>query len=243
MHYFAGIVVILVGVILLLNNMGLTEISIGYLFNTYWPLILVYWGATFLIGGAGKNKPTDVKSHWSFGQILSGVLLIFLGVILIGNNLNLLNIDLSSFWKLFWPVIIIFVGISLLRGKVNRNTGNIAFMSGIALGKNSSFPLKSESYIAVMGGIEINLTKADIPEGETVLDLTAVMGGIEITIPEDLPVICEGMVALGGIDFLGEEAGGIIATKKMSYKVNPEAQKLLIIRGRAVMGGIEIRSR
>ncbi|HHV62612.1 MAG TPA: cell wall-active antibiotics response protein [Firmicutes bacterium] len=31
-----------------------------------------------------------------------------------------------------------------------------------------------------MGGLDLDLTMADIPEKETVLDLTAIMGGVEV---------------------------------------------------------------
>ena len=44
----------------------------------------------------------------------------------------------------------------------------------------------------------MDLTAAEIPDGETLLDLTAIMGGIDVKIPPDLAVVYEGTAILGG---------------------------------------------
>ncbi|MEI8327087.1 MAG: DUF5668 domain-containing protein, partial [Betaproteobacteria bacterium] len=42
--HFAAIVLVLVGMFFLLSNLGLVHISIGELFRTWWPLILIAVG-------------------------------------------------------------------------------------------------------------------------------------------------------------------------------------------------------
>ena len=86
-----------------------------------------------------------------------------------------------------------------------------------------------------------DLTKAVIPEGETVLDLTAIMGGIKVIVPPDLAVYCEGTAILGGIDFLGEGSGGIIASKTMSSGIKEDTKTRVKIYFSAIMGGVEVK--
>ncbi|MGF7186700.1 putative membrane protein [Desulfitispora alkaliphila] len=235
MRYFLGIIILIIGVSLLLNNLGLTEIEIGGLFSTYWPVIFLFWGFSFLY----EFIKSENKSIW---DVISGVILVTIGVSFLLRNMGWLDLDLSFLWKLFWPIIFILIGISLLIGKTAGGKKHVAFMGGVELGKKAAWDLKSDSYYAVMGGVELDLTKANIPEGETLLDMTAVMGGIEILIPENVPVVCEGITVLGGIEFLGEGTGGIIAKKTMDNQVDGETNKLVRIQARALMGGIEVKS-
>jgi predicted membrane protein len=84
--------------------------------------------------------------------------------------------------------------------------------------------------ITFLGGAEINLSQADI-QGRAVLDVTQVMGGTRIIVPPHWDVVSEMAAIFGGIEdkrFLQPGA------------VNPN--KVLIIKGTSVMGGIDIRS-
>ena len=50
-----------------------------------------------------------------------------------------------------------------------------------------------------MGGCEIDLRHASMPEGRAaVLDTFAFWGGIEIRVPEDWEVVSQGIAVLGG---------------------------------------------
>ena len=40
-----GMVLVLLGAALLLNNLGITSISIGDLIETYWPIVWLLWGS------------------------------------------------------------------------------------------------------------------------------------------------------------------------------------------------------
>ena len=157
-RYFLGFLVIAFGFILLLNNFGLAKVNLGNLIGTYWPLVLVLWGINHLTAPFKQSSYQGVKVESKFrsGDLISGILLVTIGLLLILRNMGLYLGDLSFLWKLFWPVIIISVGIILLKGTRPNSEGknHAAIMGGIELGKNSTWNLKSDSYWAVMGGIE-----------------------------------------------------------------------------------------
>jgi len=79
------------------------------------------------------------------------------------------------------------------------------------------------------GGTELNLTQADIT-GKAVLDVTAIFGGTKLIIPSNWEIKSE-MVAV---------FGGISDKRPVQAVTNPE--KVLILRGTTIFGGIEIVS-
>ena len=114
---------------------------------------------------------------------MTAAILIGIGVVYLGRNLGWFIVDTGLLWSIVFALLLIFLGINLLRSKA-AGEGRIAFMGGVTVG-GSPYRLKSGSYLAFMGGIDLDLATAEIPEGETVLDLTAVMGGIDVTIRRD----------------------------------------------------------
>jgi hypothetical protein len=54
--------------------------------------------------------------------------------------------------------------------------------------------------VALMGGVELDLTHARFEDGETTIQAFAVMGGIEIYVPEDITVQVNGTGFMGAFD-------------------------------------------
>lgn len=80
---------------------------------------------------------------------------------------------------------------------------------------------------AVLAGCEIDLRQASI-EGEAVLNVFALCGGITIKVPPDWSVILQGTPILGGFE--------------EKTIVPPNQNKRLYVSGYAIMGGLEIRN-
>jgi predicted membrane protein len=229
-NWFLGLLVIAFGVIFLLNNFGVLELSVGGLIKTYWPAILIYFGLEQLLE---KNGTTDK---------VSGLILLFLGAFFLSRNLGLgwaEQINFSLIWRIFWPVIVILIGISFITGGKISSKSQVAFMGGIE--KRDNWNVTSSSYVAFMGGIDLDLTRANIPDGETVLDLTAVMGGMEVYVPRDITVICKGFAVLGGHQLINKASGGIVSSTKSEYIGDPSNKKVIIIHTRAIMGGVDVK--
>lgn len=230
-----GIVVVILGISLLLERMG--YIDEGLQIWSYWPVIPLALGVSWMISSF------SVKHFFPWGKFITSLILMIIGILYLGATFNL-GIDgeiINRFWSLVFPVLIIIVGFSLLRGKTTGDSGKVAIMGGIEVGKGP-WKLKSGSYLAFMGGVELDLTTAEIPDGETVLDLTAVCGGIDVTIPSHVSVSYEGIATLGGITFLDHEDGGIIASKT-TERLTETSEKSIHFQARALMGGVEIKEK
>ena len=82
--------------------------------------------------------------------------------------------------------------------------------------------------VATLGGIKLDMRDATFAEAETTIKAVAVMGGMEITVPEDADVEVGAFGLMGGVDHGGEGPGA------------PGAPRIRIT-GVAVMGGIEVK--
>ena len=84
--------------------------------------------------------------------------------------------------------------------------------------------------LAVFGGVELDFREAVLPGNEVVLKATAILGGVDVTVPPEMRVIDDGGVAiLGGREITGSSAD-----------VRPDAP-VLRIEGTCVLGGIEVK--
>ncbi len=212
-----------------MNNLGYTNISIGWLISEFWPVALILWGASFLV----NRKST--------GELVTGLIIIGIGTIILGNRQDWFDLNLSRLWAFFWPTVLILAGISFLRGPRMSGGSSMAFMSGIDKTKQR-WELEDANYWAIMGGIALDLNKANMKPGEEyLLSCNVLMGGIEITVPPDATVYCQGSVTLGGLEMLGEETGGIFATLDADQLSEIPDAPVVRIHSRVVMGGVEIK--
>ncbi len=227
-RYLIGILIIVIGMIALLNNFGLVNISFSYLVSLLWPLLLGIAGINFIV-----NR-RDIPG------IVTGSLLIALGVVFLGNNAGFWHINMQNFWQGFWPVVIILIGVSLLGKNKSNSSGHLAIMGAVEK-NNAGWELESAEYVALMGGIELDIRQATFSDREINLGLSVIMGGITVIVPEDVAVTCEGTAVLGGIDLMGRGSGGIVGNASMQSGDLQSADKIVHLNCLCILGGIEIK--
>ena len=140
-----------------------------------------------------------------------------------------------------WPLALVLAGIWILLEKnrkfhkhhlnVNGGISEEDFIVEDNILSGSSKKYMSQTFRGgqircVMGGSELDLTGAKIISPAE-LDVDCVMGGLELRIPQDWNVEIRINPILGGVE---DKMGGVTFNR----------DKLLIIKGTIVMGGIEI---
>lgn len=83
---------------------------------------------------------------------------------------------------------------------------------------------------SIFGGSEIDLSKADI-NGTVMIDVTAILGGVKLIVPSHWTVRQEIAAIFGGVD-----------DKRDIHSIITVQNKILVLKGTAFMGGIEITS-
>src|SRR5215468_1290148 len=117
--------------------------------------------------------------------------------------------------------------------EVPAGTPTPSFSVAILSGAQRAGPwLVPPSYtaVAVMGGVELDLRHARFTAAEVTIRAFCLMGGISITVPEDMDVDVSGIGFMGGFDHRASGPGA------------PGAPRLRVI-GFAMMGGVEVQRR
>lgn len=208
-----GVGIIGVGVAALLGSFDI--INFGELVRNYWPLLLIAGGLVLLADDLRQN------------YIWAGILII-LGVVA---ELNVLALVEVNFWQIFWPIVLILFGSSLLFKRAGVSTNSDDKVTAIFAGaetRNSSKDYRGGQVTAILGGSSINLSKAVIKK-EATLEILAVMGGVELRVPDEWEVRTSVMPILGGVE-----------NKAQAPKGNNAP--VLNIVGTVLMGGIEIKN-
>jgi predicted membrane protein len=209
----AGIFFALLGVLMTLDNLDLFE---SWRVLRFWPVVLIV---------IGVMKMRDE------GDQMMAVIAIAAGALLLGRSFHLFHIRI---WDL-WPLVLVVAGgtvvmhalgwrPALASGGPRRNIW--AVLSGPRIRVDSQ-DYTGGRIVAFMGGCELDLTNADIESGTAVIEAVAMWGGIEIRVPEGWEVVGEVVPIMGGVE---------IKTKAQ------RGGRQLVVRGLALMGGMEIKS-
>ena len=211
-----GLLIVAVGASFLLTNLNILPFDVGI--AQWWPLFIVAGGVVMLL--------SDVRNY------LWALLVIGLGVLLQLKQFGIVDVNP---WQLFWPAIIIVLGVSVMtsrgssRGKIAASDREdvMAILSGSEV-RVESKDFKGSRVTSICGGAMIDLRKAVIKK-EATIDVFAFWGGIEIIVPEHVMVKNNTSAIMGGVE---QQAGGD-AVK--------EGSPILYITGDVVMSGVEVK--
>lgn len=165
-----GIVLVAAGVLLGLNAFGITDIDI--FFDGWWTLFIIVPCAVGLV--TDRNK---------FGSLIG----ICVGVFLLLCCRDVL--DFSMVWKLLVPIIVVLIGLKLIIGGIVGDRSSEVFKR---IRESGGTP---KNGTAVFSGSDIGFS-GEVFEGAR---LTAVFGGITVTVPEGLNVIIRPTTMFGGV--------------------------------------------
>jgi predicted membrane protein len=214
-----GLLIIVVGLLFTLDNLGF---GIAQKYLRYWPAGLIVLGLTKLWYARDGR-----------GGAFGGFIITLIGLWLLLEA----TVDIRISLRDMWPVLLVFFGAYLVwRGITGPRPvrvdgkGSIsatALLSGIKR-RNSSRAFSGGDVTAIMGSCEIDLRQAAI-NGDAMLDVLAVWGGIEITVPDVWAVMLDVTALLGAVEDRTRPPLGAAAHR-------------LTIRGAVVMGGVEVRN-
>lgn len=225
-----GAIIVLVGLGLLLDNMGIVQFHDLW---QYWPVFLIVYGVSRIL------------SCQAVSSLVWGGAVALIGALLLLDNLDLIQFNFSY----VWPLAIIAFGLAMLVRALDRKR----YLEGTPVAKEGA-PAKSEpvlnivaifsgsrrvidtpdfrggEVVAIFGGVRLDLSRAAITIDKAVLDISAVFGGVEIRVPENWNVQTKGVGIFGGFD-----------DKTIHPKPDPNVKTPeLEITGSAVFGGLSV---
>jgi len=180
-----GLLFIVFGVGFLLHQADMWDFT--SILSTWWPLILIVIGVILLI-----NR--------NYSSAISGILFILVGGLFLINEL--VDINLAPY---LWPLLFIFFGLVVIFSRVNREKPlhTNSDMNAFSLFSGTDVQSQSKNFqggtvTTVFGGADIDLREVILSDEGATLDLTAVFGGISISVPENVHVEISGVPIFGG---------------------------------------------
>jgi predicted membrane protein len=260
-----GVILILLGCVLIVSNIGLIPRG----FNK----IIVSWQMLLIVIGIISIVKRQTFHFHGLSMLCVGIFFIIPKVAKVF-PFAFSGIDAANFISVYWPILLIAGGIILIihipshtrhcsshrygyyrehfREKRNRfrndneNFRNEDFQNKENCSQDEDFAktcifgngrytvidteFKGGTLQAIFGGIELDLRKAYLSEGETTLNIEAIFGGISLFVPDNWFIDVQVESVLGGTDDNRRITEIVDATRK------------LIIKGSAVFGGVEIRN-
>lgn len=211
-----GTALVLLGIIWGGNALELFDINL--FFDGWWTLFIIVPSA---IGLVSDNDKT------------SNFITLIIGVLLLLACQDVIKFDV--FWKLLVPIIITWIGLSLIikgtRGTSLKNTPisvgeNLnAIFAGHEVKVDDEF--KGTDLTAIFGGIDLDLRKAKITKDVTI-NVCAIFGGVDIYVPDDVKVKVQTTSIFGGVD-------------KSKLLNDVESKYTICINATCIFGGVEIK--
>lgn len=217
-----GVVLVLLGVLVGTNSLGITNIDI--FFDGWWTLFII---VPCFIGLFTNNDKT--------GNIIG----LLVGVILLLGMQNI--IDFNLIWKLLLPSIIVIIGLSLIfkntfNSKINseikklnsKDTKDNEYWATFS-GQRIDIPneeFKGATLNSVFGSITCDLREAKIKE-DVVINTSSVFGGIDIIVPDDVNIKIKSNSIFGGVN-----------NKK---KNNEDNKYTIYVNASCLFGGVDIK--
>lgn len=112
-RWLVGIIIIVLGLVWLTNNLGLTQLHIMTYIMLYWPSALIIISLVYLFEWFFVDKANDRRSI----KFLGSLVLLVLSIYLQAKNLGWINMGLDSIGRIILPVLIILLGINIITKK------------------------------------------------------------------------------------------------------------------------------
>ena len=216
-----GLVVVAVGVLYLLD--AADALDAGSVIADWWPSLVVALGAFQLAD----------RAHGVAGPLV----LMGLGGFLLMLTTGAIG---EASWAYIWPALVVAGGLFILfrwvgAGRLPRTARDedTIVATGILGGpraSTSSQAFQGGSLTAVLGGVTLDLRGAlPVPEGARV-NATAVLGGVDVLVPEGWRVTVSGTPILGGV-----------ADRTTPRDDLPAGAPRLHVDAVAVLGGVDVK--
>jgi predicted membrane protein len=207
-----GLFFAILGVVLTLDNLNILD---PYPYLRYWPVI-------FIVVGALKVGDTTTR-----GLAITSIVA---GVVLLSWSTRWLRFSIFDLWPLVLigaGVMIVLQAVGIRRGVESQPSGTT--WAGILSPRKVSVDSRDFTggrIVAIMGGVDLDLTGAEIAQGPAIIEILIIIGGGSIRIPDGWEVVGETVPFMGGMDI-----------KTRSKRTGRQ----LILRGLIVMGGLDVK--
>jgi lia operon protein LiaF len=142
------------------------------------------------------------------GTLAFGLVLILLGLMTLVGNLTGVNA-----WAICWPSALILVGVWMVLRPQMIESG-VALQQKILgdVKRSGEWQVREEEIWLGVGDIELDMTQAEIPVGETKLRLFGFVNSIKVIVPETVGALVRSTAFLTDAEVFGREEDRFLST-------------------------------
>lgn len=160
-------------------------------------------------------------------QVFVGLIIVLLGVLFLLGMLFEFNV-----WAVFWPLLLILLGLWLILRPRMVTAGTAVTQRFIGDVKRSgNWTVVDEDITLFIGGVKLDLTEAMVPLGETRLTVSGFVGDVSLVVPEDTGVAVHSSAFISNVR-MGETKEESILTpvnlKSVDYKLRERQIRLQV---------------
>jgi len=173
----------------------------------------------------------------SRAQLIFGSFLIFFGFMFLLSNL--FNIDLGDFC---FPTVLILIGVVIIfRPRMLPTDTNFKLVPLGDVRRLGVWQVKNEEFWIFIGSLHLDLSEAEIPQGETTYRIFSFIGDVRLYLPEKIGASVSNMAFISDDRFLGEKRGGLFTPVEWSSEGYEGAERKLRIERFSFLGSVKVR--
>lgn len=171
------------------------------------------------------------------GLMVLGMILIVLGVISLISNLT--GFDL---WQICFPVGLILLGVWVLwRPRMVSGDRETHFQLFGDIKRATGWTLQNEEIWSFIGDIDIDLSRAQVPAGETSLHAYNMIGDVEIDVPGGIGLMLVVSSFLNSINWMGAKEDHFFTITQLVTTGYEQAERKVRVEVTSFIGDIKVR--
>ncbi|NLG51266.1 MAG: cell wall-active antibiotics response protein [Chloroflexi bacterium] len=170
------------------------------------------------------------------GQLVIGVFIILIGL------LFLLQAAFGiSIGRFCWPIGLILLGVFLVLrpSMVPEGTRMTQKLFG-DVHRKGSWQVSDEEIWVLIGDVDLDMTQAEFPAGETTLRIYSLIGDVDLTLPADVGVSVTSTAFITDARVLGEKRESFATTIQVASPNQEEAERRLRLETTSFISDVKV---
>jgi len=171
------------------------------------------------------------------GQLIVGLVIVLIGLTLLVGNLLHVNL-----WDFFWPLVLIGLGVwMLLRPRTVRTGTKVQQRLLGDIRRSGGWQVTDEEFWILIGDLKLDMSSAQIPEGETLIRTYGFVGDVKLVVPEGVGVSVSSTAFVTDSKVLGRKQDTFLATFRFASDNYETAERKIRLESTAFVTDLRIR--
>jgi predicted membrane protein len=140
-------------------------------------------------------------------QFSLGVIILIAGLVLLLGSVTGIHL-----WRFIWPLALIALGLYfVLRPRLVSSGSSIDLHLLGDVHRRGPWQVEDQELWVIIGDVELDLSEATIPSGETRIRVYGLVGDVDLRVPPDVAVSVTSYALLSDVDALGRKEDVFLA--------------------------------